>query len=889
MTRPVGKAKVTVVGEAPTFAADLQRDLNRGIRQLNLDSGTLANKISSGAKLGAAASERALDGLANDVNDAFGKISREATQAFTHVSAAGAASASKVGASFQLGGEVSERALSELDRTSAREFQQIANKAGVSAASTSSRWVAAWSIIKGAALAATTASVAGLAAMTAFGLKSAGALEQTQIGLESLLGTADAAKSFIAELQTFAAATPFEFADVADASRRILAFGASVGIARKQVIPTLTTIGDLVSVLGGTSENVNSVIRALGQMASKGKVSQEEILQLSEALPGFNSNAAIASKLGLSVADTLTKITAGGVDARTGIDALLTGMANFKGASGAMAKQAQTLNGVFSTFKDTIAIALTDAFAPVIPTIKETLTQVTPIIGDAVKILAPILGQLLADALPLIGEAIKALSPILGIFVKLATTLLTAVAPAMQQLAPIVQRLLDGLQPLALAIGDVLAKALQELIDSGALDELVDMLLDLVPAVIDLLVALTPLLPVIAEMITLMLRSQRPGLQLLALITSLATKSTGLFNAAEAFTKLFRSIDQITRLDSDIRNWPKIFKAFGDKLGPVFDKAKAAVGDFFASVGRFFAELPGKIGSALSALPGKLVGALQAAFDAALKAVGFGIGLLIGAILAFPQLAVRALFALPGLLSTFLSQAWAIITTGARMALADVVGAFTGLVKLIGAAIAGVPATVAAVFSAAKDVVLRDINAIVSFLFSIPGRVTALGPQMVAAGLGLIRALFSGFNQAGGFVGDLAAGIARALKSLINKVISGINSGIESVDNALPGISLPRIPPLATGGLTTTGGLANLHPSELVLPLEDKRVIDLLARAMQVAAAGGDNLAPVGAGTPQFDVHVFIGQTELTHLVDTQISERNRTTTARVRAGTGRR
>src|SRR6185436_20186626 len=149
VTRPLGKATVQVTGEvAKTFAGDVERELNKALRGVHVDTAALATKISAGARAGADQSGRALDGLASDVDRAMGKISREATEAFAHTAASGAAAAGKIGASFQLGGEVSERALSELDRTSAREFQQIANKAGAAAASTSTRWVAAWSVIK---------------------------------------------------------------------------------------------------------------------------------------------------------------------------------------------------------------------------------------------------------------------------------------------------------------------------------------------------------------------------------------------------------------------------------------------------------------------------------------------------------------------------------------------------------------------------------------------------------------------------------------------------------------------------------------------------------------------------------------------------------------------
>lgn len=894
MTRPLGKATVQVTGEvAKTFAGDVERELNKALRGVHVDTAALATKISAGARAGADQSGRALDGLASDVDRAMGKISREATEAFAHTAASGAAAAGKIGASFQLGGEVSERALSELDRTSAREFQQIANKAGAAAASTSTRWVAAWSVIKGAALAAGTAAVAGLSALTAFGLKSAAALEQTQIGLASLLGSADAAKAFSAQLQEFAAATPFQFADVADASRRILAFGSAVGIARDQVIPTLTTIGDLVGVLGGTSENIQSVIRALGQMASKGKVSQEEILQLSEALPGFNSNAAIASALGLSVSDSLKKITAGGVDARTGINALLTGMAKFPGAAGAMVAQAKTLNGVWSTFKDTVGIALTDAFTPIIPTIKDTLTAVTPIIGDAIKVLAPALGGFLAGILPLLAEAVKDLSPILGIFVKLATTVLTALAPAMSALAPVVQRLLEGLQPLAVAIGDFLAKAIQSLIDSGALDELVTEMIDLVPALIDLLVALTPLLPPLADLLALIIQMQRPGIQLLALLVHLGTAASPkpVRDFADSIAGLLHTFTQFSKVASDITNWPKIFRADMVKVGPVVDKVTSAVGNFFAGVGRFLAAIPGKVGGFLASLPGIVGGAFKAAADAALHAIGFGIGLILGELLALPQLIGQAISRIPETVGFVFDAVVAAAAAGLSLLVSTVTTFVQRIPETLSIAWNAITTGVSTALARARDNAIAALSAIVTFALSVPSRIANLAGAMFDAGLAMIKGLFSGLGQAGGFVGDLASRIVAAIKGLLNKVISGINSGIAQVDDALPGISLPRLPSLDTGGLTTRGGVANLHPGELVLPLEDRRAIDLLARAMSVATTGSANTAgtPVGQGTPAFDVRVFIGQTELTQLVDTQITERNRTTKARVLAGTGRR
>src|SRR5262245_24380237 len=99
---------------------------------------------------------------------------------------------------------------------------------------------------------------AGLVAAGGFGLKAAADLEQTRISFDSLTGSAQAGGQTMADLQKFAAATPFEFPQVADAGKRFLAFSKSVGMSRDQMIPFLTTIGDVASVTGGGAEDRKS-------------------------------------------------------------------------------------------------------------------------------------------------------------------------------------------------------------------------------------------------------------------------------------------------------------------------------------------------------------------------------------------------------------------------------------------------------------------------------------------------------------------------------------------------------------------------------------------------------------------------------------------------------
>ena len=126
-------------------------------------------------------------------------------------------------------------------------------------------------------------------------LKLAGDFEQTKIAFDTMLGSGVEAQAFLEELEAFAASTPFEFRDLTDAAKKMMALGFSA----EQVIPTLTAIGDSVAGLGGGAEMINRVTLALGQMQAKGKVSAQEMQQLAEA--GIPAWQMLADKIGVSI------------------------------------------------------------------------------------------------------------------------------------------------------------------------------------------------------------------------------------------------------------------------------------------------------------------------------------------------------------------------------------------------------------------------------------------------------------------------------------------------------------------------------------------------------------------------------------------------------------
>lgn len=185
-----------------------------------------------------------------------------------------------------------------------------------------------------------------LGALGVASVKAAGQMEQTRIAFTTLLKDGEKAKSFLSELEKFAASTPFELPGVLDASKRLLAFGFSA----EQVIPILTAVGDSAAALGIGEEGIQRLTLAIGQMQAQGKVSAEEMLQLAEA--GVPAWEMLANKIGTDIPTAMDKASKGQISAAEGIQAVISGMNSKFG--GMMEQQAQTVNGIMSNIQDSV-------------------------------------------------------------------------------------------------------------------------------------------------------------------------------------------------------------------------------------------------------------------------------------------------------------------------------------------------------------------------------------------------------------------------------------------------------------------------------------------------------------------------------------------------------
>lgn len=223
------------------------------------------------------------------------------------------------------------------------------------------------------ALTAGVVSLQGAMGLLKSGISYNAQMEQAAISFETMLGSSERAKQMIDDLQKMAAETPFEFPDLQDGAKRMLAFGFSA----ESVIPTLTAVGDAASGLGMSGrDGINRIVLALGQMQAKGKVSAEEMLQMTEA--GIPAWDILSKSIGKTTGEVMKMAEQGAIPADKAIQALVAGME--ERFPNMMQKQSKSFSGMMSTIRDNFNMVIGDL---VKPGFEELTSEVLPNVVDA--------------------------------------------------------------------------------------------------------------------------------------------------------------------------------------------------------------------------------------------------------------------------------------------------------------------------------------------------------------------------------------------------------------------------------------------------------------------------------------------------------------------------
>lgn len=216
--------------------------------------------------------------------------------------------------------------------------------------------------IKGFSSMAKLGFAAAASAMVAVGIKSvklAADMEQSKIAFKTMLGGAAEAEKMLKSLYSFAAKTPFEFPEISAAAKSLLAFGE----AADSIPETLRRIGDISSGIGAPLGEIASLY---GKIRVQGRLFADDINQFTGR--GIPIVQELADQFRVADED-VKKLVA---DGKIGFPQIEQAFKSLTSEGGKfynmMAAQSDSMAGLWSTFKDSVNMAMAEVGANIIET-----------------------------------------------------------------------------------------------------------------------------------------------------------------------------------------------------------------------------------------------------------------------------------------------------------------------------------------------------------------------------------------------------------------------------------------------------------------------------------------------------------------------------------------
>ena len=506
---------------------------------------------------------------------------------------------------------------------------------------------------------------------------------------------------------------------------------------------------------GGTSEDLKSVSQAYSQMSASGKVSAENINQLTDANTALGSalkteimkNPALKSFKSFSEASEKGAIS---------VDMLDTALQTLGKADGGGTK---TIKDSFDSLDETISNALLPA-----------LDAITPIVTDIVNGIA--------DSIPKVIEWFKQLWKAIE-----NTGAIDIFKNAFSEMGGLIKPVVD-------AVGDFISKGdgtsgMIGLI-AGAIKNLADavkIVADVIKFTVDLLTG-TGTASDIARSAVVGLTGAFVAFKVVSGIIKIATTAMAIFNAVMALNPIMLLVMAITALVAGL-----IYFFTQTKLGQEIwanfiswlQMAWEGIKTFFAGLGTWFSELWTGITTTASAI-------WQGIVDF--------IGGIATAIMNFFAPFVDFFASIFGLVGAVVELAWQLILAGARLVWGGITTIFGALVGFFTPIWNAVSSVVSTVFSAIGNFASNAWNGIVSVFSAVGGWFSGVFSGVSNA----VSNVFSGFGRFAqdawngitgvfGNVGKWFADIFDGIGRTVSNVFKGITDTIEKVTGTISGIT----------------------------------------------------------------------------------------------------
>jgi len=174
-------------------------------------------------------------------------------------------------------------------------------------------------------------------------------------------------------MENLAATTPYQFSEVASAAKMFFRYG----FTESQVLPMTTLIADMGAATGATTDQINHLAMAFGQVMAKGRlVSEEAKRQIGQILP---INQILKEQLGVTT-EQLGDVY---ISAKEGLTAIFDWVR--KNYEGAATKMEQTTLGPISSIKDYLLFMAKDLTSGFFEGIRGVLTRIRDVLTDARK------------------------------------------------------------------------------------------------------------------------------------------------------------------------------------------------------------------------------------------------------------------------------------------------------------------------------------------------------------------------------------------------------------------------------------------------------------------------------------------------------------------------
>lgn len=217
-----------------------------------------------------------------------------------------------------------------------------------------------------------------LLAVGTLAVRQAAKFERLQVTLNTLNGSAEEGAKAFERLVQFSAETPLQLEELTRVNNMLMGFGQTSDDAFK----SLKMLGDVAAVSGG---NLTGIAVAFGQAAAEGRVMTRDLRQF------INNGVPILDILAKSMGVARGEIMDMASEGKISFEVLQDGFEFATGSQGrfndGLKILSQTLEGLFSTLKDNVNIALAELGQEIAETLnlKEGIPALSKKIGELVK------------------------------------------------------------------------------------------------------------------------------------------------------------------------------------------------------------------------------------------------------------------------------------------------------------------------------------------------------------------------------------------------------------------------------------------------------------------------------------------------------------------------